>query len=363
MIIFRYILTSILQSTTAVAIVLLLIVTSGRLASYLAQASTGELAPELVFSIILFRIPDFLPLIIPLALFVGTLLVYGRMYIDSEMIVMSAAGVSRHTVFFYTLGPAMLVSVIVALLTLWAAPASLVQVEERLEAAKNYHGLLFFREGKFQADRSGGNVVYVEKLPSKNSFEGVFVVEQKPDNSMSLLIARNGSAASGDRPGFRELELFDGAIYEGSIGRNDFRVSRFASYRQKVYTGIEQERVDLKTDALPTLDLLDSDDTRERAALHWRLSLPATVVVVSLLALALSKTDRRRGRYLTMLPAIALYLVYLVSLSGTRSVMENGEVSMLALWLVHSAFLILALCLVYREEIMRPIVVARSRRT
>lgn len=340
-----------MQTTAAVALVLLLIVTSGRLASYLTQASTGELAPELVFSIILFRIPDFLPLIIPLALFVGTLLVYGRMYIDSEMIVLSAAGVDRHTVFFYTLGPALIISVLVAFLTLWAAPASLVQVEERLEAAKNYHGLLFFREGKFQSDRSGSNVVYVERLPTKNAFEGVFVVEQKTDNSMSLLVAKNGQAVHSERPEYRQLELNNGAIYEGAIGRNDFRISKFKNYRQDIYIGIEQERVDLKTDALPTMLLLQSESVKEQAALHWRFSLPTTVIVVSLLALALSKTDRRRGRYLTMLPAIFLYLIYLVSLSGTRSSIEKGDFPIFSLWLVHALFLLLALVLVYKDEI------------
>ena len=92
MLLFRYLCISVLQATLGVTVVLLLIVTSGRLAKYLTQASTGNLAPDLVFEIVLFRIPDFLPLIIPLGLFVGILLVYGRLYVDSEMTVLSACG-------------------------------------------------------------------------------------------------------------------------------------------------------------------------------------------------------------------------------------------------------------------------------
>ena len=130
-------------------------------------------------------------------------------------------------------------------------------------------------------------------------------------------------------------------------------MSRFSNYSQDIYTGIEQERVDLETDALPTRDLFGSDDIKAQAALHWRFSLPTTVIVVSLLALALSKTDRRRGRYLTMLPAIFLYLVYLVSLSGIRSEIEKGEFPMVALWLVHWVFLMVAVILVYKDELLR----------
>ncbi len=84
MLLFRYLCASILQASLAVTFILLLIVTSGRLAKYLTEASTGNLAADLVFWIILFRIPDFLPLLIPLGLFVGILLAYGRMYVDSE---------------------------------------------------------------------------------------------------------------------------------------------------------------------------------------------------------------------------------------------------------------------------------------
>ena len=352
MIIFRYVFGSILQSTVAVSLVLLLIVSSGRLAKYLNKASTGDLAPELVFSIIFFRIPEFLPLIIPLGLFVGILLVYGRMYLDSEMIVLNAAGVSKWQLLGLTLAPAFFISVLVAVLTLWLAPASLVQVESRLEAAKNFHGLMFFREGKFQSSGRANDVVYIEKLPTKNSFEGVFVVEQGRDGGISMLVAREGEARQGAESDLRELHLREGAIYEGSVGRNDFQLSRFATYQQTIRLKPEQETLDLQTDALPTLALLESDDRLRQAALHWRFSLPASVIVVSILAMALSKTDRRKGRYMAMLPAILLYLVYILSLSAVRSAIEAGDVFVYSLWLTHLFFFAIAMALAFREELL-----------
>ncbi|NND40073.1 MAG: LptF/LptG family permease, partial [Pseudomonadales bacterium] len=187
MLLFRYLSTSSMLATVAVTLVLLLIVTSGRLAKYLTQASSGDLAADLVFSIILFRIPDFLPLIIPLGLFVGILLAYGRFYVDSEMTVIEATGVSQGKILCMTMLPATLISMLVAALTLWVAPASLARVGALLEESRNTHGLALFRAGKFQTDRAGDSVVYVESLPSRERFEGVVLVEQRADGGIMLV--------------------------------------------------------------------------------------------------------------------------------------------------------------------------------
>ena len=42
-----------------------------------------------------FRLPGFLELILPLGLFLGFLLAYGRLYLDSEMTVLAATGMSQ----------------------------------------------------------------------------------------------------------------------------------------------------------------------------------------------------------------------------------------------------------------------------
>ena len=53
-----------------------------------------------------FRIPGFLQLILPLGLFLGILLAYGRLYLESEMTVLSATSMSQKRLLGYTYGPA-----------------------------------------------------------------------------------------------------------------------------------------------------------------------------------------------------------------------------------------------------------------
>ena len=53
-----------------------------------------------------FRLPGFLQLILPLGLFLGILLAYGRLYLESEMTVLSATGMSQRRLLAYGPAPA-----------------------------------------------------------------------------------------------------------------------------------------------------------------------------------------------------------------------------------------------------------------
>ena len=125
MIVFRYLSREVLQTLAAVSGVLLLIIMSGRFIKYLAQAAAGQLDSGVLLMIMAYRLPGFMVLILPLGMFLGILLAYGRLYLDSEMTVLSATGISDRKIIGYTQGPALLIMLIVGLLSFWIAPAGL----------------------------------------------------------------------------------------------------------------------------------------------------------------------------------------------------------------------------------------------
>ncbi len=127
MIVFRYLSREVLVTMSAVSAVLLVIIMSGRFIKYLAQAAQGLLDPGSLFLIMAFRIPGFLQLILPLGLFLGILLAYGRLYLESEMTVLSATGMSQKRLLGYTMAPALLVAILVAWLSLFLAPQGINQ--------------------------------------------------------------------------------------------------------------------------------------------------------------------------------------------------------------------------------------------
>ena len=97
MIVFKYLSRQILQTAAVVASVLLFVVLTGRFVQYLAEAIAGEKAPDILLLLMLFRIPEFLLVIVPLAFFLAVILALGRMYGDNEMVVLMSAGSVSYT--------------------------------------------------------------------------------------------------------------------------------------------------------------------------------------------------------------------------------------------------------------------------
>jgi len=357
LIISRYLSRELLLTQCAVSAVLLVIIMSGRFIKYLAQAAQGLLDPGVLFSLMLYRMPGFLQLILPLGLFLGILLSFGRLYLDSEITVLRATGMSQQRLFGYSLIPATLVALLVAWLSLWLSPQGIAAMELLLnqqEALTEFDTLV---PGRFQSMRDGSRVTYVEELSDDRSqLARVFITEKraagagKEDRGITVLVANSGRQEI-QPDGGRYLILQDGYRYDGKPGQADYRVIRYDTYGvllpKPAASGEISER-----EAIPTRQLIDSDVQKYKSELQWRLSIPVLVFVVTLLAVPLSKVNPRQGRFLKLLPAVLLYMAYLALLVAARGALDKGNIpTALGLWWVHGLFLLIGLCLLYWESI------------
>ena len=339
----------------AVTFVLLIVVVSGRFVKYLAEAASGQLAADVLFSIMAYRIPGFLELIIPLGFFIGILLSYGRLYVESEMVVLSACGVSTTKMAFFTLLPSFLVAALVGFLSLYLTPIGIANVQDIFKDPSTRQGVNVLTAGRFRDSDRGQKVTYAEKLSEDNhTMYNVFLSQRDRDEGQSkliLTIAEKGEIkvdGSGDN---QYLELTHGYQYQGNPGELDFKVIQFERFGELIIDELDNDLSREEADAKTTYSLLNSSDTKDIAALQWRLSLPLLVPIVALIALALSKTDHRRGRFIKLLPAFLLYMAYLVLLSAARSAIENQSLDpMLGLWSVHIFFAILAVVLLFGPD-------------
>jgi lipopolysaccharide export system permease protein len=102
--------------------------------------------------------------------------------------------------------------------------------------------------------------------------------------------------------------------------------------------------------AKPTLELLRSSDVADRAELHWRVSFPLSLFVLGLLAVPLSRTSPREGRYARLGMALFIYLIYIDLLSIARLWMERGIVGdAVGLWWVHAIAALIGVWMLSRE--------------
>ncbi len=364
MIVFRYLSRELLVTVTAVSAVLLVIIMSGRFIKYLAQAAQGLLDPGVLFLIMGFRMPGFLQLILPLGLFLGVLLAYGRLYLDSEMTVLSATGMSQNRLLVYTLGPAALVAALVGWLSLVAAPQGLAEVERILNEQDSLTEFDTLVPGRFQKLRDGTRVTYTRELSDdRTELAGIFISETSSTTAgkrgLTVLVAESGRQEI-QPDGSRYLILENGYRYDGRPGQADYRVIRYDTYG--VLLPRPEVAVELNDlEAVPSKELWSSDKPRHRTELQWRLSLPLLVFVVTVMAVPLARVNPRQGRYLKLLPAILLYMAYLSLLIAARSALDKGRLPpALGLWWVHGLFLAIGLGLLYWEPLRLRLAARRS---
>jgi len=366
LIVFRYLSREVLLTLSAVSAVLLVIIMSGRFIKYLAQAASGALDPSSLFLIMGFRLPGFLQLILPLGLFLGILLAYGRLYLDSEMTVLSATGMSQQRLLRITLFPATLVALLVAWLSLSLAPQGANQFQmliNQQDALTEFDTLV---PGRFQALRDGTRVTYTEQLSDDRvDLSGVFITQKnlssdsKKDRGISVLVAEKGRQEI-NPDGNRYLILENGYRYDGKPGQADYRAIKYDTYGVLLPKPEVSEEV-TDRDAMPTANLLGNDDIRARTELQWRLSLPLLVFIVTLMAVPLARVNPRQGRFLKLLPAILLYMAYLTILISARGALEKGKIPpLLGLWWVHGIFLAIGLGLLYWEPLRLKLASRRS---
>lgn len=369
MIVFRYLSREVLLAFSAVSAVLLVIIMSGRFIKYLAQAAQGILDPGVLLLIMGYRIPGFLQLILPLGLFLGILLAYGRLYLESEMTVLSATGMSDQRLLSYTLVPAILVALLCAWLSFVLTPQGVQKVALILneqDALTEFDTLV---PGRFQAMRDGSRVTYTQDLSSaRDELRGVFISEKRDtrqgsasDENITVLVAKTGRQEI-QVDGSRYLILYDGYRYDGTPGEADYRVIHYDTYGVLLPKPSVEVKVG-EREAMATAELLGSTQPKMQSELQWRLSIPILVLVVTLIAVPLSKVSPRQGRFLKLLPAIFLYMTYLALLIAARSALDKGQLpASLGLWPVHGVFALIGVLLVFWQPLQLRLAQQRTKK-
>jgi len=354
--ILRYLSRDVLVHMVAVSFVLLVIIFSGRFVKYLAEAAVGDLAADILLPVMFYRLPGFLELIMPLGLFIGILMAYGRLYVESEMVVLSACGFSPSRLAAYTLVPALLVAIVVGALSLVISPIGAARSVALLKDPKSSQGLQSLAAGRFQTRRSNNTVSYTQTIGSDGVMSSIFISQRDRDNDgnlqMRITVAEQGEIKFDKQTGARYMELRNGFRYDGFPGDLDYDMIQFETFGQLIPEPEGGIRTADPVDGRPTLQLMVSTLPEDRAALHWRISIPVMVPVVAIIAMVLSRTDHRRGRYIKMVPAFIIYLLYLVLLANARSAAAEGDGSPANLWVVHLLFLLLALGMLYGPRLL-----------
>ena len=356
MIIYRYFAREVFFTTLAVAGIVLVIAMGWRFSGYLNDAADGVLTRDVLVFIMAYRLPGFLELILPVSFFLAILLTYGRMYVDSEMIVLISCGMSQGRLVGMTLGLAAVVMALMAPVTLWLKPAGEARVAALFKEQRSLTELDTLAAGRFQTLRSGQRVTYAEELADDGQLNGVFITELRGEpapgpKDVVTVVAERG-AQHRDLDGARFLVLRDGHRYRGRPGDAEFQIIEYEEYGQLVERPRTRDRLSRRA-AIPTGDLRYSDP-REGSELQWRISIMLMVPMLAVMAVPLSRVNPRQGRFTRLIPGMILCFMYVVLLSTVRSAVEREQIPMgIGLWWIHGAYLLLIGFLLANERQLR----------
>lgn len=340
MILYRYFAREVFASMLAVTALILVISMGWRFSGYLDQAASGVLTSDILLLVMMYRLPGFLEVILPISFFLAVMLTYGRLYVDSEMVVLESCGISPARLGVMTLVNAMIVAVLAAVVILWLKPYGEARVENLFASQKNLTEFDTLAPGRFQALRSGGRVTYTENLTSQGQLEGVFMNESAAlsESGKTTTVLAQGGETVLDAQGNRFLVLKNGRRYSGRVGESDYQVIEYEEYGQRIQRQ-EESAPSVRRGAVPTLELLSETDPELVSELQWRVSMILMIPIVGLLAMPLAKVNPRQGRFTRLVPGMLLCFLYVVSLSAARSAVEKQQLPAgLGLWWVHVVF-------------------------
>ena len=355
----RYLLRELALGVAATAVVLLVITAGGTFADVLNKVAVGRLPGTVMFPVLGLRVFDTLSVLLPLAIFLGVIMALSRMYRDSEMHVLASAGMGARGLLRPAAMLAFPLAVLVAMVSLWLGPAAVRQSGAMVESANRSVIAAGLEPGRFVELPGRAGVIFVDSMNSAGTRLGkVFIESERVDAQggvrIDLVTARAGSLYHGSEGAGRFLALDDGHRFEGRVGQDDWK--RMSFQRNEVALSTPQDHADAKDSdhARSSLDLVRTNDAAARAELASRISAPLTVLVLTLLGVALARQTPRQPRYGRLLLAILVYLLYSNVLALVRAATTQGKFPpWLGMWWVHAVMVSVAAWMVWRQYRVR----------
>lgn len=345
----RYLLREIFRTFIGVTIVLMLILLGDQFARGLARAAADRIPREAVLKLMGLTTIEYLSLMVPAAFFFAVMLTMGRLYRDSEMAALNACGIGAGRLLRPLLWAGLVVAGGLAVLTFDTGPwAARVAADIRLEGARQVQ-LTALEPGRFRSASAGRLVFYARDRNEAGQLTGIFIQQRTEENVEVVTASRAEQRVSLERDE-NYLVLYDGIRYTGRPGSPEFRTARFQEHGIPLpvprRADPSQQRRQMSTFAL-----FGTGVAEDSAELHWRLSAPASLLVLTLLAVPLGRTPPRSGRYGRLGFAILVFVLYSNLLGVGRMLIEKGHTPpWLGLWWVHAILLGVGLVMLYMQS-------------
>jgi LPS export ABC transporter permease LptF/LPS export ABC transporter permease LptG len=301
---------------------------------------------DLVGRLLLYILPAFLVLTIPMAFLLAILVAFGRLSADLEVVALKASGVSPLRLLRPVLVFGVGVTAATALLMLEGMPRGNYAFKSLVFDIIRVQASVGIKERVFN-DSFGRYVLYVEEIAADHvGLRNVFVADERDPDRVRLVTAREGRLLSDEASRRVMLQLMRGAVHETE--RGSLQKYREITFRQYDLS-LSLENPLVRQGEAPKGDReMRLSELREHAAvaarargnpnpylveIHKKYAIPVACVVFALVGVPLGIRAHRGGRWAAFVLMLPIVLFYYVFLTLGESLGDAGRMPpWLAMW-------------------------------
>jgi lipopolysaccharide export system permease protein len=282
-------------------------------------------------------LPSLVMVIAPVALLGGVIYALNKLNADSELSVMSAAGVSPARLIRPFVVLIVLVTMIVSAISLWAMPTSFRTIRDLISKVRADFLSRVVREGTFTTLEQGFVFHYRERA-GNGALLGIFMQDRRDPAQISTYIAEAGVTYESGANNYLLLEK--GSIQRQASGDRDPAIITFENYAiDLAQFGSANGEIPLKPREMTTAQLLNYDFSQPANAIYRaeftdRLINPLYTIMFGLIAFAALFEPRttRQGRGAAIGAAIAIALALRMAGFGAAALLMRTPLALILVY-------------------------------
>jgi lipopolysaccharide export system permease protein len=333
MLIFRSIAKEILIYTFAIMVIFMAVIVISRFLYFLNHAAMGMITMTDLIKIMVIIVSLFSVHVLLLSFYLAMIFVLSRYFSEHEMTALFASGFSRLHLMGYMMTLTLGMSVIIAGMVLWLEPLATYSQDIVLAQAVASAELSKIMPGRFESMDNGDKMVYVQGASTSHGhriLKNVILVQhtpavgkQKETWDVSTAAEAKKHLNSKNRNPF--IVLSHGLRV--GFSPNSLAIDRmsFDQYGVGVFT--RKPSISVPVEGLSTAYLLKhyKGSLTYISGLQYRFSIILSLFFLTLIAVPLSYVAPRQGRYIKLIPALLIYLVYMGLLLSNKSWIAHAQ--------------------------------------
>jgi lipopolysaccharide export system permease protein len=319
--------------------------------------SKGATLPSTV-KVLIYVMPSFFVITIPMSLLVAALTAFSRMSSDSEITAMKASRFGLYKmirpVFFF----AVLACAATSFTSLVLVPNANTALKMYLFELVKSQSLVGIEPGVFSSTFDG-MVIYVDKMDSSNNMEGVFISDERSVKEPYTIVSKRGKLIADPQSLSVTLALQDGTIQTPPKDEKTYNLMGFST--AKLYLDIKsslarQGAPGRSYEDMSTSELLENirqsryegkTTYSQYTELHKRLSIPFACLIFGLIGAPLGIRRSRSGKSAGIAIALLVFLIYYIILGSSSNLSQTGAYSSLVtFWLPNGIMTVLSVLFV-----------------